>query len=263
MLYRPLFWTSYWCEDWLFCSRYRDASTILISSASAKTAFCLAYLLKKRITRGEISSNTKIFGLTSKKNLAFTQNLGLYDGVYDYDIFTYKGPFQGRLGERWVYVDVAGNESLNKRVLAHFALPYTGNLAACVSLGLTNVAPSTGSASLEWSTNSFSAALPAPASVNADEITSITSSWPKFEQFFMVEWLNVRRHQISVQEIFSRQDQAWKELMRDCIGWVRLNHVYADGVKRAYVDTMKHGLGPDRGQIWSLWYEEEEIHFKL
>jgi hypothetical protein len=259
MLYRPLFWTSYWCEDWLFSSRYRDASAILISSASAKTAFCLAYLLKKRITRGEISPDIKVIGLTSKKNLAFTQNLGHYDGVYDYDMFTSEGPFQGKLGERWVYVDVAGNESLNKRVLAHFASPYTGNLAACVSLGLTNVTPSTSSASLEWSTNPFSAAPPAPASVVANE----TTFWPKFEQFFMVEWLNVRRQQISVQEIFSRQDQAWKELMADCIGWVRLDHVYADGVKRAYLDAMKHGLGPDRGLIWSLWYEEEKIPSKL
>ncbi|KAF8905221.1 hypothetical protein CPB84DRAFT_1845030 [Gymnopilus junonius] len=49
MLYRPLFWTSYWCEDWLNSSNYHGgAHTILISSASSKTAFCLVYIIAKQ-----------------------------------------------------------------------------------------------------------------------------------------------------------------------------------------------------------------------
>lgn len=263
MLYRPLFWTSYWCEDWLFSSRYRDASAVLISSASAKTAFCLAYLVKKRITRGEINPNVKIIGLTSKKNLVFTKTLGHYHEVFEYDTFTSEKPLQGGRRVQWVYVDVAGNENLNQRVLAHFASPYTGHLVACVSLGLTNVAPTISSASLEWRPNSFSETPSVPASIHADETTSISSFWPKFENFFMVEWLDVRKHQISIEEIFRRQDKAWKELMTDCVGWVKLDRVYANGVREAYEHVMKHGLGPDRGQIWSLWNKEDMVLSKL
>jgi hypothetical protein len=54
MIYRPLFWTAYWCEDWLHSSNYRGGvSGVVISSASAKTAFCLAYLIGKRVGVGE------------------------------------------------------------------------------------------------------------------------------------------------------------------------------------------------------------------
>ncbi|KAF8235026.1 hypothetical protein L208DRAFT_1393236 [Tricholoma matsutake] len=263
MLYRPLFWTSYWCEDWLFSSRYRDASNILISSASAKTAFCLAYLMKKRIARGEINSNVNIIGLTSKKNLAFTNGLGHYHEVFEYDTFTSGMTLQGGQWARWVYVDVAGNKDLNQQVLAHFASPYTGTLVACVSLGFTNIAPSISSASLEWRTNSYSATLAMPPSTVTDTTTSILPFWLKFEHFFMVEWLDVRRHQISNDQIFSRQNQAWRELMTDCIGWVKLDRVYADGVRNAYENVMKNGLGPDEGQIWSLWNKQNLMLSKL
>ena len=261
MLYRPLFWTSYWCEDWLFSSRYRDASAILISSASAKTAFCLAYLMKKRIAHGEVDPNTKIIGLTSQKNLLFTEQLGHYHEVFEYNTFT--SAILPDQTVRWIYIDVAGNEILNQRILAHFGSPYTGSLAACISLGLTNVAPSTSSALQKWGVNSFSAAPSVPASIVTDETPypSTLSFWAKFEKFFLVEWLDVRKHQISISEIFNRQNQAWKELAMDCIGWVKLERVYADRVRSAYDHAITNGLDPDRGQIWSLWNEPDTMFF--
>ncbi|KDR79940.1 hypothetical protein GALMADRAFT_116466 [Galerina marginata CBS 339.88] len=256
MLYRPLFWTSYWCEDWLYSSQYRGGvSTILISSASSKTAFCLAYLVGKRIRRGEISPNTRIIGLTSKRNMGFTKKLGLYHEVFDYDSFTSVPAFQGNNHQRWLYIDVAGNDDLNKNIFAHFASPYTAKLAAVVALGMTNLSPSSSEvSSIEWSGNPFDAT----ATVDPSNVAS--PFWPKVEQFFMPEWLEIRRHQIPIQEIFSRQNQAWKELMTDCLGWVELERVYgAENVKEAYGRLAKEGLGPDKGLIWSLWDEETEI----
>lgn len=258
MLYRPLFWTSYWCEDWLHTSKYRNgASQILISSASSKTAFCLAYLIGKRISRGEIDSKVKIVGLTSKKNLAFTKNLGLYHDVLDYNSFSSAKQLNGSRDSRWIYVDVAGNDDLNKRIFAHFASPYTGKLAAWIALGMTNLSPSSSNASsIDWNANTF--AQPASPSSASDSAGSSTSSfWPVLEQFFMPEWLDVRKHQLSIAEIFARQNVAWKELMADCGGWVRLTRVYgAEKVQEAYGYVAKEGLGPDRGLIWSLWDEE-------
>ena len=249
MLYRPLFWTSYWCEDWIHSSNYRaGVSHILISSASSKTAFCLAYLIGKRIRRGEINRNTKIIGLTSKGNVDFTNRLELYHEVLDYDSFTSAHHLQGGEDTRWLYVDVAGNANLNKRIYAHFASPYTGKLAAIITLGLTNIQPSTAnnSAPKNLGTNPFN--------ISEDVNTSTSTSRPREEFFFMPEWLDIRRHQIPISEIFRRQNQAWKELMEDCTGWVELKRVYgAAGVENEYKKLSKEGLGPDKGLIWSLW----------
>ncbi|KAF7348090.1 hypothetical protein MSAN_01761600 [Mycena sanguinolenta] len=236
MLYRPLFWTAYWFEDWIFSLGYRAATAFLISSASAKTAFCAAYLIGKRRSRGE--SNVKIVGLTSKRNVAFTKGLTLYDEVLEYDAFN---TALGR--EKWVYVDVAGNDDFNKRLFEHFRSPNTtsGELVASVALGMTTLSPASEKASsLDWSTNTFSA--------------SVSSQVPELEQFFMPEWLNVRKHQLPLHEIFRRQKEAWAELMVDCIPWVRLEHVFGgDEVKKAYDKIASSGFSPDVGFIWSLW----------
>ncbi|KAJ7158072.1 hypothetical protein C8R46DRAFT_1291474 [Mycena filopes] len=215
MLYRPLFWTAYWFEDWIFSLGYRGATAFLISSASAKTAFCAA----ARETK------VKIIGLTSKRNVAFTKGLGLYDAVLEYDSFL---PSLGR--EKWVYVDVAGNDELNKRVFAHFQPgANSGELVSSVSLGMTTMTP---------------------ASEKASRIKGL-------EQFFMPEWLNVRKHQLSLKEIFRRQKEAWAALMVDCVPWVRLVHVSgAEQVKKAYDDITRGGFSPEVGYIWSLWDEE-------
>jgi hypothetical protein len=243
MLYRPLFWTAYWFEDWIFSLGYRGATAFLISSASAKTAFCAAYLIGKRRAGGEANSKVKIVGLTSKKNLAFTKGLSLYDEVVEY------GSFTSALGrEKWVYVDVAGNDDLNTQLFAHFRTPASGQLVTSIALGMTTLAPASEKATaLDWSTNTFTA----------------SSEVPQLEQFFMVEWLNVRKHQLSLTEIFSRQHQAWKELMVDCIPWVRLERVSgAEVVKKAYEKIADTGFSPDVGFIWSLW-DEDAIAAKL
>jgi hypothetical protein len=250
MLYRPLFWTSYWCEDWLYSSRYRTgASVVLISSASAKTAFCLAYLIGKRLNRGEISEKTRIIGLTSPRNVTFTKRLGLYHEVFGYDMFTSVPSFQAGPERRWIYIDVAGNIELNEKIFAHFASPYTPKLAACITLGLTNVSPLSADISKKWAKNTFT------MSEAAQDMTS--PSWPRVEYFFMPEWLEIRRLQIPIQEVFRRQNKAWKEVMKDCTGWVQLQQVKGSAaVKRAYVKSIKEGLGPEKGFIWSLWDED-------
>ncbi|KAF9471784.1 hypothetical protein BDN70DRAFT_887735 [Pholiota conissans] len=249
MLYRPLFWTSFWCEDWLHSSGYRGGvSTILISSASSKTAFCLAYIIGKRIRRGEADKNTKVIGLTSKKNLEFTKKLKLYDEVLEYGSFTSAPSFHGKPSSKWIYIDVAGNEAINTAINAHFASPYTAQLVASIVLGFTTLSPSSAeSTSVDWSKNTFDA--------TSSPTESTPSPFPpKVEHFFMPEWLDVRRHQIPIMEIFRRQNDAWKELMQDCPVWVELEHTYgAAEVQAVYQRLSSSGLGPDKGLIWSLW----------
>ncbi|KZP33794.1 hypothetical protein FIBSPDRAFT_924237 [Athelia psychrophila] len=252
MLYRPLFWTAYWCEDWLFAATtpaYRGATRILVSSASSKTAFCLAYLIRKRAQKEKM--DVRVVGLTSKGNVAFTRGLGLYDVVYDYDSLTSLSVAGDKEGA-WVYADVAGNDALNARVFAHLG----ARLAAGIQLGLTNLSPSAPAASsTKWSTNTFadpsptspsSPAAPAPAATGAREL----------EQFFMPEWLTLRRHQLPVRTIAALQAAAWAALMRDCAGWVRIGRVAGGAaVVDAYTRFGSAG-GPDVGWVWSLWENE-------
>jgi hypothetical protein len=240
MLYRPLFWTSFWCEDWFFKFGYRGANKILISSASSKTAFCLAYLIRKRYGRGQIS-HKRIIGLTSKRNVAFTTGLGLYDDVVDYDSLATSASMRVSPGDRWMYVDVAANDVLNKAIFAH--LGQNQNLVASIALGMTNISPSTpNDLSANWTFNNFA---------DSDDKRKSSDS---VEAFFMVEWLNVRKHQLTPREIYGMQDNAWRELMKDCEGWVRLERVFgAEDVKRAYERVAKEGFKPHEGFIWSLW----------
>jgi len=250
MVYRPLFWTSYWCEGWLSSSGYRSgATTILISSASSKTAFCLAYLIRKRIASGGTSASTKIIGLTSRKNVPFTQRLDLYHEVLDYDQFTTSPSLQGKGNKQRIYLDVAGNEELNKRILHFFASQDQDGFAALISLGMTNVLPSQLSAStVDWKENKY-----------RGEPTK--ESGLAFEPFFMPEWLNVRKSQLPREEIFKRQNQAWKDLMKDGIGWVRLLRC-AGGtrIRDEYMRLSREGLAPDTGMVWSLWENQPSLN---
>lgn len=259
MLYRPLFWTSYWCEDWLSSSGYRGGNifAIIISSASSKTAFCLAYLIGKRIKQGGLGATTKIIGLTSKRNTEFTKGLNLYSEVLDYDNFTAVPSLQSNQGKRLIYVDVAGNGSLNERIKLHFASPYTANVIATVALGVTNLSPSSQASEYDWDTNQTFDTSSSPL------VDGTSSFWPKVEHFFMPEWLAVRRHQLPIQDIFDEQNRAWKELMEDCIDWVELERVNgAEKVKDAYLGVAKEGLGPRKGLVWSMWDSEPEVAVK-
>lgn len=237
MLYRPLFWTAFWCEDWLNAFGHRGADHFLISSASAKTAFCLAYLLRKRRDQ-QPHTAFKIFGLTSKRNVAFTKGLKLYDNTFDYGEF--ESGISPKVG-KWLYIDVAGNDMLNSRVQIHLAAG--GALVACVQLGLTNLSPSAPSASsTKFTTNtSLSDAI-------------ISSSQVEMEDFFMPEWLTVRQKQLSITQIISMQAKVWRELMQDGKDWVRIERLYGGpSVERAYQEVAHMGTDPTTGSIWSLW----------
>jgi Protein of unknown function (DUF2855) len=239
MLYRPLFWTSFWAEDWLFTAPnkpYNGATTILISSASAKTAFCLAYLIKKRSYPG-----VRVIGLTSKENLNFTRGLGLYSSVFTY------GDVEGGLGEyngTWIYVDVAGNEANNSRVWKMLG----SRVVRSVSLGVTNLSPSTQSTYI----------MPVSGVTKSPTTRAPAASSP-VEFFFMPEWLADRRRSLTASDIFKMQQAAWTALMRDCRAWVVLERTWgAEEVQRIYAETVRGRVGPEKGMVWCLWDEPED-----
>lgn len=119
MLFRPLFTTAFLIDDFLDDNGQFGASQVIFSSASAKTAWAAA---------GQIAARgVPVIGLTSKRNVAFTQSLGCYARVVSYeDIETLDA------GTPSVFVDIAGDAAVRGRVHRHFgdALTYSCSVGA-------------------------------------------------------------------------------------------------------------------------------------
>ncbi|RAS59183.1 uncharacterized protein DUF2855 [Lentzea atacamensis] len=117
VLYRPLFLTSFLLADQLADNDFHGARTVVISSASSKTAFGTAQCLKDK--------GVRLVGLTSPRNVEFTTGLGLYDSVLPYDALVDVEPS--------VYLDFSGSADL--RSTLHDRLG--DNLVKDISIGLT------------------------------------------------------------------------------------------------------------------------------
>ena len=111
-LLRPLFMTSFLIDDFLADNAFFGAQSVVLSSASSKTAYGTAFCLAlRRGTPGAV----RVVGLTSPGNLAFTKGLGCYDEVLPYDAAPTL-PASTAI----VYVDFSGDKALRALVHAHF-----------------------------------------------------------------------------------------------------------------------------------------------
>ena len=121
LIFFPLFFTSFLIDDFLADENFFDADTVVISSASAKTALIAAYLLAKR-------DGIATVGLTSAGNKEFVEGLHVYDSVLLYD------DIPSLPGERAVYVDISGSGTVRTRVHDH----YGDRLAHSAAVGVTH-----------------------------------------------------------------------------------------------------------------------------
>lgn len=126
-LLRPLFMLSFLVDDYLAENAFFGARSVLLSSASSKTAFGLAHLLHT------LRKDIKVIGLTSASNVEFVKSLGCYDEVVTYDRVTSLPPDLAV-----AYVDMAGNSELRATLHGHFGdqMKYSGRI------GLTHRATS-------------------------------------------------------------------------------------------------------------------------
>jgi hypothetical protein len=125
-LLRPLFITSFLIDDFLADNAFFGAGTVILSSASSKTAYGTAFCLAQR--RGQPGA-PRIVGLTSAGNVAFTRGLGCYDEVIDYNAVTTLPATASA-----VYVDMSGSAPLRLAVHTHFG----DRLAYSCSVGGTH-----------------------------------------------------------------------------------------------------------------------------
>lgn len=74
-LFRPLYATGWWAAD---CVGQAAPQTVVVSSASAKTALALAHRLRRQ-------GGVRVVGLTSPGNADYVRESGLYDETLTYD----------------------------------------------------------------------------------------------------------------------------------------------------------------------------------
>ena len=125
-LFRPLFITSYTAVDFLRDNGFFGAKRIVISSASSKTAYGSAWCLA--------NDDVEVIALTGARNRAFVEGLGAYDAVHGYDAVETLPT-----GIRTLYLDLAGDAALRRRVHARFgeALKYDCLVGSTQSDGFT------------------------------------------------------------------------------------------------------------------------------
>jgi hypothetical protein len=122
MLFRPLFLTAFLIDDELAAAGLHDARSIVLTSASSKTALALAErLARNRRTPGGV------VGLTSAANRAFVESLGFYDRVV-----LYEGIERAAIESPVAIVDMAGNADVLARL--HHRL----DVRASILVGITH-----------------------------------------------------------------------------------------------------------------------------
>lgn len=120
-LLRPLFMLSFLVDDFLAENDDFGARTVLLSSASSKTAFGLAHLLHSR--------GRKVIGLTSAGNAGFVGSLACYNEVVTYDRISAL-PTDAPVA----FVDMAGSSALRAELHHHFR----DQMKCSVRVGLTH-----------------------------------------------------------------------------------------------------------------------------
>jgi len=111
LILRPLFGTSFLLSDFLG----EEDATVVLGSASSKTAYGLAFLL-----------DGPVIGLTSARNRDFVESLGVYERVLTYD------EVSALDGERVAYVDMSGDGAVRDAVHA------AADVARDVAVGATH-----------------------------------------------------------------------------------------------------------------------------
>lgn len=123
VLFRPLFYTSFMLADQVADDDFAGARSLVLSSASSKTAYAAAFELHGR--------GPRVVGLTSPGNLTFTRSLGCYDEVLPYDDIAALG------AEPTAYLDLSGAPAVRDALRRHLG----AHLVRDIAVGLTSQIP--------------------------------------------------------------------------------------------------------------------------
>ncbi len=120
LLFRPLYTTGWMIADCLAQSD-QNIDCVIVSSASSKTALASAHALKAK--------GTRTIGLTSRRNMAFVEQTGLYSNVVEYGSVDTIKPSGSA-----AFIDFAGRPELTQAVHAASA----PHLVRSLQIGMTD-----------------------------------------------------------------------------------------------------------------------------
>ncbi len=203
-----MFMTSFLIDDQLGDRGFEGASNTIVTSASSKTSISLASRLAAR-------ADVRSIGLTSERNRAFVESLGLYDRVATYDEVA-ELDSSARTG----VVDMAGNAQVRADIHRH----YGAALAFSISVGATH-----------WDQRGADTSpLPGPA--------------PEF--FFAPGQRAKRVEDWGAEELDARIDRAYRSLVDHSDGWLRVEHRQGPaGIEATYTELLDGSVDPAAGFI--------------
>jgi len=213
MLFRPLFLTSFFLDDFLAENDFFGAGTVVLSSASSKTAFGLAWLLHR-----QRRDRCRVVGLTSSGHRAFVTSLGCYDEVLAYD------DLRELLAEPTVFVDMAGNAPLRARLHEHLA----DSLRYSCSVGATH-----------WDAAQLGGNPELPG--------------PQPTLFFAPSQIQKRAKEWGPAGMAERTAAAWEPFVAEAADWITVRRESGPGaVARVYDEVLENRAAPSTGFVLSL-----------
>jgi NADPH:quinone reductase-like Zn-dependent oxidoreductase len=211
-LLQPLFITAFLIDDQFDEHGVYGAASVILSSASSKTAIGLAALLKKR-------GGVKVVGLTSPRNKAFVEGLGFYDQVVLYDDLA-TAPIEGPAA----FVDFAGDAA----VLAGVHNRFADELKASILVGGTH-----------WE---------APKNKNGGGGGTLPGPTPAF--FFAPDRVAKRQKDWAPGEFEQRYGAAWTGFVADAPQWLTVETGEGrEAMQAAYLTQVDGGTPADVGVV--------------
>jgi len=203
-----MFMTSFLIDDQLGDRDFEGASAVIITSASSKTSISLASCLAAR-------DDVQAIGLTSNRNRAFVEGLGLYDRVVTYDDVA-----ELDSSVCTGMVDMAGNALVRANVHNRYA----GSLAFSISVGATH-----------WDQR-------------ADTPSPLPGPSPEF--FFAPGQRAKRVEDWGAAELDTRIDRAYRRLVDHSSIWLRVEYRQGSaGIEATYRELLNGSADPAAGFI--------------
>ena len=209
-LYRPLFTTSFLIDVFFASSGFFEASQIILTSASSKTAYGLAFLLANR--KKAEGKEFSVVGLTSQRNKDFVEQLGFYDQVITYD------DLSSLKQEASAIVDFSGNHQLQFVLQTHLGhhLKYNSLVGM-----------------VDWSHVIGQEQLPRVGEV-----------------FFAPTHYSQRSEEWGAKALQERIDSAWEQLSQSMAGWLEISEQSGQSaIMQVYGDTLTGKAAPAKGNI--------------
>jgi len=205
--------TAFLIDDFLADHDFFGARQVVLSSASSKTAFGLAFLL-----HANRRSQCRVVGLTSASNRAFVEALGCYDQVVTYD------RIQSLAADvPTAFVDMASNGPVVSAVHHHFRDDLTHSCA----VGLTH-----------WEDRQREGELPGPQPqffFAPTQIQKRTKDWGPagLQERYAAAWRQFLAFATPKIRVVHGRGRA--------------------AVERVYLETLGGRSKPDEGHVLSLW----------